>query len=348
MTDGNYAAALEELRKLLVYCKVKSEPFKKMDESRDQVFTAYRTIFCPEHIAALTEEEFRPFLTMENNQHWTGLQRQGSRICADMKTLRKALAGLLDESQDLATRLNAAVDRVKGMGKNIVTAILFVAFPDKYGVWNNKSENAMQELGLWPDFDRGTSFGHKYLVINGILNRLKDDLGTDLWTIDGLWHFYLFPPDGYPPGTVKVDVERIEEAEQRFGLERHLHDFLWDNWDKTELGKEWALHTEQGDPEAGYEYPCRVGKIDVLARSRNAKTPRWLVVELKRNQTSDDTIGQVLRYMGWVQEHLANGESVEGLIVAHGADEKLIYAIKALGNVRLMLYHVDFRLSMQG
>lgn len=344
MTNVNYATALEELRKLLAYCKVKSEHFQKMTAARDQVFAVYQPIFCPEHIPALTEQEFKSFLLQENNQHWSGLHRQGGRICANMKALRKALAGLLDESQDLATRLNAAVDAVKGMGKNIVSAILFVAYPDKYGVWNNKSEAVMQKLGLWPDFDLGTSFGHKYVVINEILTRLKNDLGTDLWTLDSLWHFLLFAPEGYAGEPTQEAIQDAQEEAQRFGLERHLHEFLRDSWDKMPLGRDWALYTEQGDPEAGYEYPCPVGRIDLLARSRNAKKPKWLVVELKRNQSSDDTVGQILRYMGYVQEHLANGETVEGIVIAHETDDKLRYALKAVPNVRLMLYEVEFHL----
>ncbi len=341
MTTANYAAALEELRKLLASCKAKSGLFHEMNEARDQVFAVYQPIFSPEHIPKLTKEEFKSFLVLDNNKHWSGLHRQGSRICANMKALRKALTGLLDESQDLAKRLNLAVDAVKGMGKNIVTAILFMAYPDKYGVWNNKSEAVMQELGLWPEFDRGTSFGQKYAVLNTLLNRLKNDLGTDLWTLDSLWHYFLLAREE-GPGQEETGEEK--DGAQRFGLERHLHEFLRDNWDKTQLGKEWALYSEQGDPEAGYEYPCPVGRIDLLARSRNAKKPRWLVIELKRSQSSDDTVGQVLRYMGYVQEHLAKGELVGGLVIAHEADDKLRYALKATANVKLMLYEVEFRL----
>ncbi len=345
MSDRTYATALEELRRLLAYCRAKSSAFKEMDEARDQVFAVYQPVFSRENINAITEEQFKSFLLMENNKHWTGLHRQGHRICADMKKLRKALDDLLDDAQELPQRLNAAVDAVKGMGKNIATAILFVAFPDKYGVWNNKSEAVMQELGLWPDFERGLSFGEKYVRINKVLNRVKDDLGTDLWNVDSLWHFFLFPPDGYGSTSTRGDTSGAEEEPQRFGLERHLHEFLRDNWDKMPLGKEWMLYVEQGDPEAGYEYPTPVGRIDLLARTRSAKKPRWLVIELKRNQSSDDTVGQILRYMGYVKEHFAEDEPVEGIIIAHENDDRIRYALKAVSNVRLMLYHVVFELK---
>ena len=68
------------------------------------------------------------------------------------------------------------------------------------------------------------------------------------------------------------------------------------------------------------------------------------MIELKRNQTSDDTIGQVTRYMGWVLEHLQN-ENVRGVIVAVKFDNKLFYAQKVIKNVEVFLYEVGFRLN---
>ena len=54
------------------------------------------------------------------------------------------------------------------------------------------------------------------------------------------------------------------------------------------------------DPEAGNQYPTDVGRIDVLARHKTQ--PRFLVIELKRNQSTHQTIGQTLRYVGWVND----------------------------------------------
>lgn len=86
--------------------------------------------------------------------------------------------------------------------------------------------------------------------------------------------------------------------EHGFRLGRHLHDFLFDNWDPTELGGEWEIDREPGDEEAGFEFPTAAGRIDILARHKERL--QWLVVELKKDQTTDRVIGQLLRYMGWV------------------------------------------------
>jgi len=263
-----------------------------------------------------------------------------------MAALREALALLVDQSQPLANRLDKATTMVSGFGKNIASAILLVAFPEQYGVWNNRSEANMKRLGIWPEFDRGESFGNRYAKVNDVLLQLRESLDIDLWTLDYLW-WHL---DQVEVGAVDhVQADDIvspdeEENRQRFGLERHLHEFLRDNWEHTELGHEWALYQEPGDEEAGYEYPCDVGRIDLLAKHR--KEPRWLVVELKRNQTSDQTVGQLLRYLGWVKRHLAeDGEQVHGMIICREADDALHYALSTVRNVELRLYQVEFHLK---
>ena len=124
----------------------------------------------------------------------------------------------------------------------------------------------------------------------------------NLWTLDALWwrveHFL----DTDKPVDVKENEDTLSQSATddpstpSFGLERHLHEFLRDNWHSISLGQDWNLYEEDGDPEAGYEYPCEVGRIDLLARHK--AEPRWLVMELKRQQSNDQTVGQVLRYMG--------------------------------------------------
>jgi len=103
--------------------------------------------------------------------------------------------------------------------------------------------------------------------------------------------------------------------------------------------------TRRGTPWLGYEYNTNeIGKIDLLAKHKTQ--PRWLVIELKREQTSDDTVGQVLRYMGWVQEHrAAEGDSVDGLIIAREPDARIRYALMHTRNASFMRYQVDFHIQ---
>jgi len=320
--------------------------YREIAETRGAVLAEFQPVFAADRVTAITEEKFRSFL-VENNRQWSGLHRHGPRMCADMDRLRDALGILVDELQPVADRLDRAIEMVPGMGRNVASAILLVTQPERYGVWNSCSEATMKRLGIWPKFDRGESFGSRYVKVNQILLQLRDMLQLDLWTLDFLWWRLDQEESGdLPPSDVAETVSGGVSAgiDQRFGLERHLHEFLRDNWDRLELGREWVLYQEPGSEEAGYEYPCDVGRIDLLAK--HEREPRWLVVELKRNQTSDQTIGQLLRYIGWVKQHLAeDGDEVHGLIICRKADNALHYALSTVQNIELRLYEVEFHLK---
>jgi len=324
-------------------------------ESRGEVYARYSPMFQPDKVRSIGEEALRSFFYYENNKHWTSLFRQVNRICGDMPLARKSLALLMDETNPIATRLPKVIRSIKGMGPGIATAFLHVAYPGRYGVWNKTSETGMLALDLMPSLPRGSDAGEKYTRMNAVFLELAEELSVDLWTLDTLWWNLDIEgnADGVRPATTEneTDAERPTspaplEAEgvSVFGLERHLHDFMHDNWNATSLGQEWDLFTRDGEPDAGYEFPTSVGRIDLLARHRS--DPRWLVIELKRDRTSDRVIGQVLRYMGWVHENLAeSGETVEGMVVARQGDRALHYAISAVPGLSFMTYQVDFRLT---
>src|SRR5207244_1345898 len=102
-----------------------------------------------------------------------------------------------------------------------------------------------------------------------------------------------------------------DASEAEFAMEKHFEDFLIRNWESTELGEKCEFIVEDGD-FLSQQYPTDIGKIDLLVRDKKSKG--YIVIELKKGQPSDDTVGQVLRYMGWVKEHLANGQEVNGII----------------------------------
>ena len=125
-----------------------------------------------------------------------------------------------------------------------------------------------------------------------------------------------------------------------FYMEKQLEDFIIRNWDKTDFGQSLELIYEEGDP-VSQQYRTAIGPIDILARDKS--TGDYVVIELKRNQTSDDTVGQVMRYMGWVAENF-NNPSVRGIIVAGKYDNKLHYAQQMMPSIEVFLYEVDFKL----
>jgi len=334
----------------------KPDTVEEIIAAREEVLSRYGPLFTPERAREIEEHEFTSFLHFRNNKHWSGLDRSIPSLTSDIEQLREGLARLVDPSEPLAERTTVAVRHVKGMGKATATAILQVAQPDDCGVWNSTSEHGLKALDLWPRFERGATFGERYARINDVLLRLADAVDTDLWTLDALWG--VVDEENPPSPNLQFDDEPDEapvepnddasgaEATARFGLERYLQESLRDNWATTALADEWCLYAEEGEPEAGFEYPVKVGYIDLLARHH--EEGRWLVIELKRGQGSDRTVGQVLRYMGAVRRELAEeNDTVEGLIIAHEASDRLRYAVGETPAVDLHLYDVDFHLRRE-
>lgn len=166
---------------------------------RDQVLETFGPLF-RERADRLSEADMARFLDFEQNCHWTGLHRQKPAILSNMPAVRRAvsrLTRLQAHDNDLDERFNFACNSVKGFGEGIVTPILFVAYPQVYGVWNSKSEFALKLLGLWIVQDKGESKGRSYCKVNATLLQARNYLNKllepgehpfDLWTIDYCWH----------------------------------------------------------------------------------------------------------------------------------------------------------------
>jgi hypothetical protein len=136
--------------------------------------------------------------------------------------------------------------------------------------------------------------------------------------------------------------ENINTNEQSFVLEKYLEDFLIGNWESTEIGKKYNLIYSDDGELLSQQYKTDIGKIDILVKEK--ETNAYVVIELKRNQTSDDTVGQISRYMGWVKENLAKNNLVKGIIIGYEKDNKIYYALKSVPNIELFLYRINFSL----
>jgi restriction system protein len=127
-------------------------------------------------------------------------------------------------------------------------------------------------------------------------------------------------------------------------MESHLEEFLIHNWESTELGKKFDLIIEDGEM-VSQQYKTDIGSIDILAKDK--ETSSYVVIELKKGQTSDDTIGQLTRYMGWIKKN-KNDSNVKGVIVVGQYDQKFDYAQEMLANVEVYIYEISFKLNNFG
>lgn len=146
-----------------------------------------------------------------------------------------------------------------------------------------------------------------------------------------------------PPRTaLPVSGDPDVEDPVAFAMEKHLEAFLVANWNQTLLSKDFSIYEEDGEP-VGQQYATDAGPIDILAISKDKK--RLLVVELKRGRATDVVVGQVLRYMGYVKEQIAeDDQSVEGAIIALDDDQKMRWALLSVPSISFYRYQVSFKL----
>jgi DNA-directed RNA polymerase subunit RPC12/RpoP len=135
-------------------------------------------------------DDFRQFLYFKNNLSWTTLYRSGLKALSDIERLWKLLTFVQDESVDVEVRVRQGLQGAyycQGIGRNILTALLHTFNPDKYGVWNSRTEDTLKIIRRTPRpiFDAGK----KYQAINNELTQLGAELDTDLTTIDGFMWF---------------------------------------------------------------------------------------------------------------------------------------------------------------
>lgn len=144
--------------------------------------------------------------------------------------------------------------------------------------------------------------------------------------------------------TIPLLMPKTEDAiisESQFALEAHLEEFIDKNWTHINFGTDLVKY--EADDQSGRQFPAGPWSIDFLCIDRANND--FVVIELKRGKSSDSTVGQVLRYMGWVTENLTKtGQQVRGIIIAQEVDDALRYAVKGLRNVSVLTYQVDFKL----
>lgn len=103
--------------------------------------------------------------------------------------------------------------------------------------------------------------------------------------------------------------------------ERNLEDFMVHQIEAIEPG----LHLVKR------QLSTPAGRLDLLCQDADGN---YVVVELKRTQGSDQVLGQVLRYMGWVKEAHST-EKVRGIVIVAKKDQALSYALMAVPNVQV-------------
>jgi len=137
----------------------------------------------------------------------------------------------------------------------------------------------------------------------------------------------------------RKEIVEIEEKEKHIAeiplqFEKQLEDFIEANLELIEPNLH--LYVDESGNK-GRQYPTDVGNIDLLCVRPNGD---FVVIELKKDKTSDKVVGQISRYMGWVKQNLAIDKDVYGIIITHDFDEKLKYAVIANDKLAIKYYRI--------
>ena len=144
-------------------------------------------------------------------------------------------------------------------------------------------------------------------------------------------------PDG--PERRGTPVTDADPTSSEFAYEHDLRDYLARNLHVIEPGLK--LYEEEG--VTGIEFPAGGRFVDILAVDAKGG---YVVIELKVSRGYDRVVGQLLRYMNWIEMHQADpGQAVRGVVVAKEVSEDLRLACRRLYGVRLFEYALSVKLT---
>ena len=190
---------------------------------------------------------------------------------------------------------------------------------------------------------------------------IRANTGWDLFYKIGSREFRLWEPEKDPAPIYKADIEASEDerrsepaaeideeddidvegaGSRKFAFERDLQNYLVKNLSLLEPNLQ--LYEDEDGQFNGIEFPVGQRYIDILAVGSDGA---FVVIELKVSRAYDRVIGQLLRYMGWIKENVANEMPVRGIIVASEISRDLKLAASLVENVKLVEYEISFSMK---
>jgi hypothetical protein len=142
-----------------------------------------------------------------------------------------------------------------------------------------------------------------------------------------------------PAPTDENSEEDDREDTREFAYERDLRNYLSKNLGCLEAG----LRLYEDEDINGIEFPVGGRFIDILAVSQHNE---YVVIELKVSRGYDRVVGQLLRYISWIERnHAESDQPVRGIIVARQISEDLKLACSRLADVSLFEYDLQVQVK---
>ena len=171
----------------------------------------------------------------------------------------------------------------------------------------------------WPDGDGATKPG---LLKQNFYTKVVKDYENYIENIK--------PDTGNNPPPHDDNENPSGESDSEFLAESDLRNVLAANLSCIESG----LRLYQ----KGIEYSIDKGRIDILAIDKN---DNFVVIELKLSRGRNNAIGQLLYYMGWVDENLSKPKCLcRGIIVAKEITPELVLSTHRTYGISLFKYNL--------
>lgn len=242
--------------------------------------------------------------------------------------------------------------KIKGLagGRMVISKILSVYYPETFIQTFSDQDHFLKEIMSSYTVDyRGMEL---YLRNNYLLLQIKDELFSDPTFVryvenedylnnDFFYDFlyFCFPKDTISPKVTEIEEESIEKHWEVF--EDYYQKIINKNFSMLFPELRYADEEMQNGKNGKYD-TGEVGEMDFLCLDNNNN---YVVLELKKRGT-DQTVGQICRYMGWVLENLAEeNQKVLGLIVLEDKDVKLEYALKIVPSIKLKKIEINLKIK---
>lgn len=194
--------------------------------------------------------------------------------------------------------------------------------------------------------DDPTMHGKRYRLLaekerTVFLANVRDDLESVSYA--QLMEWLRDPSLALKPQDIEVTADEGETLPEEIAgpalLESHLQDYIFRNW--KAIFSDLELFQGSEGREFRTQDPS-VGIIDFLCTDKKGD---FVVIETKRAMPDRQAIGQVLGYMGWVQQRLCTkAQSVRGILIANEVSDQLKLAAAVIPGLALYCYEISFDL----
>jgi hypothetical protein len=360
--------AIEHITDSLSSFVYSKETAQEVDDIREQ----FKSVYNKEHIENLTIEDY--FLGHGRKQGnlaydleyriKTGSIKGGSKFKfgyeADFQQIKSLFIKIVNldidnvykvdgtPSKDLqeVVNLSKVINGFK-TGKTVIPKFLSLYFHQTFLPIFNSQDKFLSIL-LIDGLETEKTGLDQYLEYNFKLLKVKEKIEHEIDRklenneyCSLLYHTFLNEPSEKETTQETTNESNVVEPQFEALEVQHYQTLLHKNFKRLFPNLRYFDEDSQKVKNGQYDTQT-VGIMDFLTVDYDGN---FVVIEIKRKAT-DDTIGQILRYMGWTQEELCkDGQKVTGLIVAEKKDVKLEFALKVMPSVKFIKLSLSISLN---